>query len=113
MDLAAVLRDRLAEDPFHGVATLIFALAICHTFAAARIAAMAQRAPQASMASEVLPRLGEVEAIFGLWAVPLLVALSAVRGWHATTEYFKGTIAYTEAMFVVGVEPVASGLKII
>jgi hypothetical protein len=113
MDLAAVLRDRLAEDPFNGVATLIFALAICHTFAAARIAAMAQRAPHASMASEVLHFLGEVEVIFGLWAVPLLVAFAAMRGWHATTEYFNGTIAYTEAMFVVVIMALASTRPII
>jgi len=49
MDLASVLRDRVAQDPFNAVATAIFVLAICHTFATGSIAALAHRARPSSL----------------------------------------------------------------
>ena len=44
-----VLRQQVAADPFNAVATLVFLAAIVHTFAAARIAALAHRAPEGSV----------------------------------------------------------------
>src|SRR3954469_14512331 len=101
MGLAGVLRERVAADPYNAVATLIFALAIAHTFAAARFAALAQRAPASSVAAEALHFLGEVEVVFGLWAVALLAAFTAFRGWGAAALYLNDQVDYTEALFVV------------
>jgi hypothetical protein len=108
MDLAATLRAQIAVDPFNLVATGIFLLAILHTFAAPRIAALAHHAPDGSVRSELLHFAGEVEVVFGLWAVVLLGAMTADKGWTAATHYFNDTVIYTEALFVVVIMALAS-----
>ena len=113
MDLASVLRDRVAQDPFNAVATAIFVLAICHTFATGSIAALAHRARPSSLKAEVLHFFGEVEVVFGLWVVPLLVAFTAFRGWHDAKHYINDTIGYQEALFVVVIMALASTRPIV
>jgi hypothetical protein len=113
MDLASVLRDRVAQDPFNAVATAIFFLAICHTFATPSISALAHRARPSTLSAEILHFFGEVEVVFGLWVVPLLIAFTLFRGWHAATEYINGTISYQEALFVVVIMALASTRPII
>src|SRR6187549_2365973 len=112
--LAGVLAARLEVEPFNAVATGIFVLAILHTFAAARFTAFAHavqhrhdeherangRKPTPSPKAEVLHFFGEVEVIFGLWAVILFVTAVGYAGWEAATHYVN-SIAYTEALFVV------------
>ena len=84
--LVDILWSRLQLDPFNGAATGIFLLAVCHTFVAPRfieaagrlqaradVAAAAEgRPPVPNVAAEILHFFGEVEVVFGLWAVPLL-----------------------------------------
>jgi hypothetical protein len=120
--LWATLADRLHRDPFNGIATTIFVLAILHTFVTARIAALAhdvqrrhdvrlRAAGQAggpSVVAELLHFVGEVEVVFGLWAVVLLVALVAARGWATAAAYLNGTVNYTEALFVVVIMALAA-----
>src|SRR5215217_9516107 len=113
MGLAGVLRERIAADPFNAVATAIFFLAIIHTFAAARIATLAAHAPASSVRAEVLEFLGEVEVVFGLWAVAVLAALTLFRGWNAATHYLDETVDYTEALFVVVIMALASTRPIV
>ena len=98
----------IQADPFNLVATAIFFLAILHTFAASLIAGLARRAPQHSIRGELLHFAGEVEVVFGLWAVVLLVAMTAAKGWTAATEYINGRVSYTEALFVVVIMALAS-----
>lgn len=107
MALAGILRERLAADPFNGVATAIFLGAVLHAFGSARIAAFARRA-HSSVTGELLHFLGEVEVVFGLWAVVLLVAFTALRGWAPATHYLNDTVNYTEALFVVVIMTLAS-----
>src|SRR5688572_30044704 len=80
--LAAELGMRVQIEPFNAVATAVFLLAILHTFAAARFAAVAHRMQHRrdeeavahgeqtspSVRAELLHFLGEVEVVFGLWA---------------------------------------------
>ncbi|HET7695554.1 MAG TPA: putative Na+/H+ antiporter [Vicinamibacterales bacterium] len=113
MDLAAVLRAQIQADPFNLVATGIFLLAILHTFAASRIAALAHRAPAGSVRSELLHFAGEVEVVFGLWAVVLLAAMTVEKGWAAATHYLNDTVNYTEALFVVVIMALASTRPIV
>ena len=40
--LVATFRDRLAQDPFSGAATTVFALAVLHSFAVAQLAEFAK-----------------------------------------------------------------------
>ena len=87
------LIGRVAIEPFNGVATGIFVLAILHTFAVARFTALAHRLQHRhdddaraqgrpatpSVVAELLHFLGEVEVVFGLWAVVLTIAMTADR----------------------------------
>ena len=106
--LFGVLRDRVAADPFTAIGTAIFLAAIVHTFAAARIARMAHQAPHGSITAEVLHFFGEIEVIFGLWAVPLLLTMSAIHGWEEAKHYVNDSVSYTEALFVVVIMTLAS-----
>jgi hypothetical protein len=126
-DLIEALKTRIALQPINAVATGIFALAVVHTFGAARFAALANEAQHAhdarcdadgtphtpSIKAEVLHFLGEVEVIFGLWAVVLLAAVAAGRGWETATHYFAETVNYTEALFVVVIMALASTRPVI
>jgi hypothetical protein len=125
--LLATYADRLAQDPFNAVATAIFALAVLHTFAAARFANLAHRIqheqdhrlaqaglpPRPSTLAEFLHFFGEVEVVFGLWAVVLGVVVAAWHGWDATKEYFNHTVNYTEPLFVVVIMALAATRPIV
>ena len=125
--LLATLGDRLHADPWNGVATLIFVLAILHTFAAARFTALAhaiqhrhderakgdRRPAGPSVAAEVLHFFGEVEVVFGLWAVVLFAALALYDGWGVASTYLNHTVNYTEPLFVVVIMALASTRPII
>jgi putative Na+/H+ antiporter len=121
------LAARIDTDPFNAIATAIFLLAVVHTFFAARFtdaahhlqhrcdaqAAAAGRAPTPSVAAELLHFLGEVEVIFGLWGVPLVIAIGVSRGWTTATHYLNDTVDYTEPMFVVVIMALASTRPIV
>ena len=91
--LLQVLIERVRLEPFNAIATAIFALAILHTFAAIRFtrrahdvqhahdegARQAGRRLTPSVRAEALHFLGEIEVVFGLWAVVLLVRSSPSR----------------------------------
>src|SRR5919198_1778744 len=120
--LLHVLRARIDAEPFNVVATGIFLLAILHTFAAARFAAWAHavqrkhdvqaradgRPPVPSVVAEMLHFLGEVEVVFGLWAVVLLVAITLAKGWDIATHYLNDGVDYTDPLFVVVIMALAS-----
>jgi len=125
--LLATLADRVAVNPFNAVATGIFVIAILHTFTAARFTALAHRVqrrdgararaqgrePVPSVRAEVLHLLGEVEVVFGVWALVLLIALSAYNGWHTATYYLDESVNYTEPLFVVVIMALASSRPIV
>ena len=109
--LGAELSARIQLEPFNAIATGIFALAILHTFSAGRFTALAHRVQQRhdrkagaqqrsagpSVVAELLHFLGEVEVVFGLWAVVLFVAITAFVGWEPAKHYVNETVNYTEA----------------
>jgi hypothetical protein len=125
--LLATLSDRVAIEPFNAVATAIFFLAILHTFAAARFTALAHRVEhrhaarcraegrpeRPSVRAELLHFMGEVEVVFGLWAVVLMAALSIHIGWDGAQHYVNDTVVYTEPAFVVVIMAMASTRPII
>jgi hypothetical protein len=113
MDLASTLRAAIQADPFNLVATAIFLLAILHTFAASWIAGLSHRQPQGSLRCELLHFAGEVEVVFGLWAVVLLVAMTMDKGWTAASHYINDGVNYTEALFVVVIMALASTRPIV
>ena len=125
--LLATLGARVQHDPFNLVVTGIFALAIIHTFAAARVTRVAhviqhrhearQRAlglrKRPAVSAELLHFFGEVEVVFGLWAVVLIAAIAAFHGWASAKHYINDTVNYTEPLFVVVIMALASTRPII
>ncbi len=120
--LATILAGRVAIDPFNAVASGVFLLAILHTFTAPRFSALAHavqhrhdgvaqragRPPRPHVLAELLHFFGEVEVVFGLWAVVLMAAVTAFKGWATATHYVNTSVNYTEPMFVVVVMALAS-----
>jgi hypothetical protein len=56
---------------------------------------------------------GEIEVVFGLWAVVLLLAITVNAGWATATHYISETVNYTEPMFVVVIMALAATRPII
>ena len=118
---------RMALEPFNGIATAIFLLAIAHTFAASRVTAAAHRlqdghdaanrrqgrSPSPSVIAELLHLLGEVEVVFGLWALVLLGAMALYAGWDTARHYVNDGVTYTEPLFVVVVMTLAATRPIV
>jgi hypothetical protein len=125
--LLATLAERVAIAPFNAIATAIFVVAIVHTFAASKFAHLAHRVqdrhdartraarlpPRPSVIAEVLHFFGEVEVVFGLWAVVLAAVMAASVGWETTKHYLNDTVNYTEPLFVVVIMALASTRPII
>jgi hypothetical protein len=80
-------------------ATIIFALAILHTFVVSKFAEMAHHYPQGSMGENVFHFLAEVEAVFGMWAAIFIIYMAAVSGISAPIPYLE-SLNYTEPAFV-------------
>jgi hypothetical protein len=125
--LFEILRQRALQEPFNLVATAIFLCAIVHTFLAARVTAIAHgvqhrhdertRAagarPTPSVLAGFLHFVGEVELIFGLWVVPLVIVLTLTEGWTAATHYLNDTVNYTEPLFVVVIMVLAASRPVL
>ncbi|MDB6154493.1 MAG: hypothetical protein JWL90_2946 [Chthoniobacteraceae bacterium] len=127
-----ILQHRITVDPFNLVATVIFLLAIVHTFLATKFMHLAHRwrdehtakirdqnsteefsslegaKDRVSFKAEIMHFLGEIEAIFGIWVVPLLVAFSVFKGWPAAEHYISHGVTFTEPMFVVVIMCIAA-----
>jgi hypothetical protein len=117
-----ILLSRVAQQPINAVATGVFLLAVIHTFFANTFRQAAHHlqhahdaarraqglAPRLSFRAEVLHFFGEVEVVFGLWAVVLLAAIAAAVDWPTAKHYITASVNFTEAMFVVVIMTMAS-----
>ncbi|MEN1941265.1 putative Na+/H+ antiporter [Luteimonas sp. MJ174] len=85
------------------VATVLFALAIVHTFSTTFFLRLAQRQPAHAGSWHLL---GEVEVVFGFWAMLLVVAFALLEGVPDATAYVDSR-NYTEPMFVFAIMVIA------
>ncbi len=107
-DLGQELSAALAADGFLLAGSLVFLAAVVHAFLCPAIARAADRAErQGGVKGAVLHLLGEVEAVFGLWAVVLFVLMVAWpgKGWEFAARYvetgdYAGTAAPGPSKFV-------------
>jgi hypothetical protein len=125
--LLQVLSERVELEPFNAIATGVFVLAILHTFMTARFLDLAHRVQHAhderareegrpsspSVLAEALHFFGEVEVVFGLWVIALLMAMTAFTSWDTATHYLNDTVNFTEPLFVVVIMALASTRPII
>jgi len=117
------LKDRVVEEPFNLIATLIFLLAIIHTFLTSKFLAISHRWAQnhekriergevsrdsVAHGAELMHFLGEVEVVFGLWAIALVIAIIGFYDWGTAVHYIGETVNFTEPAFVVVIMTLAA-----
>ena len=91
------------------VAAVIFAVAVLHTFSVSFFSNLAHRYPKHA---GFLHFMSEVEAVFGMWAFLLVVALFLISGKDEAVRYLEGC-SYTEPMFVLAIMVVAASRPIL
>jgi hypothetical protein len=132
----AKLLHRVQVEPFNLIASLIFFCAIVHTFLTSffrRISnryqrqfdaleadeehtelghAIAHRRDQLQFRAHVWAFMGAVEAVFGIWLVPLFLCIVLIKGWPTLLSYGSSVNA-AEPIFVVVIMAMASSRPIL
>src|SRR5919108_1097115 len=94
--------------PIELLATVLFGLAVLHTFCVKRFAHWAHQHPPGSVTENLLHFLAETEVVFGLWAATLFLGIASLQGSvHAAVDYIEG-LNFTEPKFVLVVMVVAA-----
>lgn len=91
------------------IGAILFALALLHTFSAKAFERLAHKFPRHA---GMLHLLGEVEVVFGFWAMVLLVVMAFVAGPQNAIAYAE-TQQYTEPLFVFVVMVVAASRPVL
>ena len=114
---------RVEQSPFNLVAALLFFMAIAHTFMASKFLAKAHewehehkkrinrgeaRKGSHHFGAGVFHFLGEVEVVFGIWGIALVIAITAFFDWHTAVDYLAHKVNFTEAMFVIVIMALSS-----
>ena len=131
-----VLKHRVEVEPFNLVATVMFIMAVLHTFLTAKFRHWAHEIEhrhaerlrkegryvdtnndgepdEVSFWGKVLHFFGEVEAVFGIWVIPLLVAITVSEDWHTAEQYVNNGVKYTEPVFVVIIMAIAASRPVL
>jgi hypothetical protein len=91
------------------IGATLFALAVAHTFSVKYFERLAHRYPAHSGAFHFL---GEVEAVFGFWALVFVLFKFSITGKTATVDYLEGR-NFTEPMFVFVIMVIAASKPIV
>ncbi|MFM2172023.1 MAG: hypothetical protein RI957_2252 [Verrucomicrobiota bacterium] len=124
-----IISHRAQKEPILAVASIIFLLAILHTFVAIPITkyahkvqhehdekikqiardhhSMPEEQKMVSFRATILHFCGEVEAVFGIWVIALLAALLYFVGFTEMKSYIM-SVNFTEPMFVFVIMAIAS-----
>jgi len=118
-----IVLNRATAEPFNMAGTLIFFCAIVHTFLTSRFMAIAHKWEHAHAerisrgeidkysvhhGAELFHFLGEVEAVFGIWAIALAAAIFHFHDWNTLKFYLSHKVNYTEPLFVVVIMTLAA-----
>jgi hypothetical protein len=90
------------------IATVIFALAVVHTFMTSYFAHLAQRFPAHA---GLLHLLGEVEVVFGVWAAVMIAFMFFLMGQSHAVAYLD-SCNFVEPLFVFAIMVVAASRPI-
>lgn len=91
------------------VGAILFACALIHTFSAKGFEVLAHRHPRHA---GLFHLLGEVEVVFGFWAMVLIVAMALIGGPGAAVDYAESR-QFTEPLFVFVVMVIAASRPIL
>ncbi|WP_116809763.1 putative Na+/H+ antiporter [Steroidobacter cummioxidans] len=100
----------IESDPvLQKIAAGLFALALLHTFSAKQFERLAARSPRHA---GLFHLLGEVEVVFGFWAIVLIACMAVFSGGASAIEYAESR-NYTEPLFVFVVMVIAASRPIL
>ena len=91
------------------IAAILFGLALAHTFAAKTFERLADSYPRHA---GLFHFFGEVEVVFGLWALVLIIAMAILSGGAKAIEYAESR-TYTEPLFVFVIMGVAASRPVL
>lgn len=121
--ILGILKIRARQEPFNVIATLIFFCAIIHTFMTSRFLAISHKwehehkkkiaegvvhKHSVHLGARLFHFFGEVEVVFGLWAVALFTAVFVFYDWSTVVFYADERVNFTEAAFVVVIMTLAA-----
>lgn len=97
------------------IATIIFGIAIVHTFLVKKFEELAHKYPQGSVGENFFHFMGEVEAVFGFWAAIFLTIYAMMKGGMEVTHYLENpnNVNFTEPAFVFVIMAMAGTRPII
>lgn len=98
----------MEATPSEILATVLFALAVVHTFAVKRFAKWAHHYPQGSIQENILHFLAETEVVFGLWAGALFAGIAVLQRSIPEAVHYIESLNYTEPKFVFVIMVVAA-----
>lgn len=87
--------------------TIFFAIAVIHTFMVGRIMQWSHHFPKDSLVSNFLHLLGEIEAVFAIWASLFMVVYIGIEGWDSAIHY-QTSLNFTEPFFIFAIMVVCS-----
>ena len=90
------------------LATVLFGLAVLHTFCVKRFAHWAHQYPPGSVRENLLHFLAETEVVFGLWAATLFLGVAALQGSFQNAVKYIESLNFTEPKFVFVIMVVAA-----
>ena len=99
----------MQEPTIQYLAAAIFAVALVHTFAVKQFERLSHRFPRHA---GLFHLLGEVEVVFGFWAIVLVLAMALVVGGGPALGYAESR-NYTEPLFVFVVMVVAASRPVL
>ncbi len=91
------------------IAAVIFAVALLHTFAAKQFERLSHRFPRHA---GLFHLLGEVEVVFGFWAIVLVLTMALLLGGSDALAYAESR-NYTEPLFVFVVMVIAASRPVL
>ncbi len=91
------------------IAAVIFAVALLHTFAAKQFERLSHRFPRHA---GLFHLLGEVEVVFGFWAIVLVLTMALLLGGGDALAYAESR-NYTEPLFVFVVMVIAASRPVL
>jgi hypothetical protein len=97
------------DSNIHNIALAIFVLALVHTFAAKQIERLSHRFPRHA---GLFHLLGEIEVVFGFWAIVLIMVMGLMQGGDQALAYAESR-NYTEPLFVFVVMVVAASRPVL
>lgn len=103
----------MTATPIELLATVLFGLAVLHTFFVKFFARLAHKYPEGSIQENLLHFLAETEVVLGLWAAALFAGIAAMTGGFKEAVYYIEGLNYTEPKFVLVVMVVAATKPVI